>query len=52
LQRTIVAKQVHEKWKRENRNHGNQEKGKEEKEALREVPSSKPGTRKRPLSFF
>jgi hypothetical protein len=37
---------------RENRKHGNQEKGKEEKEALREVSvSNKQGTRKRPLSF-
>jgi hypothetical protein len=38
---------------RENRNNGNQEKGKEEKEALRKsVRSQKGGRRKRPLSFW
>jgi hypothetical protein len=37
---------------RENRNNGNQEKGKKEKEALRRsVRSQKGGRRKRPLSF-
>jgi hypothetical protein len=38
---------------RENRNNGNQEKGKEEKEALTSVnnESQKGGRRKRPLSF-
>src|SRR5580692_587217 len=37
---------------RENRNNGNQEKGKKEKEALRKsVRSQKGGRRKRPLSF-
>jgi hypothetical protein len=38
---------------RENRNNGNQEKGKEEKEALRRsVRSQKGGRVKRPLSFW
>jgi hypothetical protein len=37
---------------RENRTNGNQEKGKEEKEALsKSVRSQKGGRRKRPLSF-
>jgi hypothetical protein len=38
---------------RENRNNGNQEKGKEEKEALRKFGTSKQGdAQERPLSFF
>jgi hypothetical protein len=38
---------------RENRNNGNQEKGKEEKEALRKFSTSKQGdAQERPLSFF
>jgi hypothetical protein len=38
---------------RENRNNGNQEKGKKEKEALRKsVRSQKGGRQKRPLSFY
>jgi hypothetical protein len=37
---------------RENRNNGNQEKGKEEKEALRKFSTSKKGdAHERPLSF-
>jgi hypothetical protein len=36
---------------RENRNHGNQEKGKEEKEALSTLYEGKRGRQKRPLSF-
>ncbi len=37
---------------RENRTNGNQEKGKEEKEALRGQYEVKGGRQKRPLSFF
>jgi hypothetical protein len=37
---------------RENRNNGNQEKGKEEKEALRSQFKSKTGTRKASPSFL
>jgi hypothetical protein len=38
---------------RENRNHGNQEKGKKEKEALRSSVQSKKGdAHERPLSFL
>jgi hypothetical protein len=37
---------------RENRNNGNQEKGKEEKEALRSEYEVKRGRQKRPLSFL
>jgi hypothetical protein len=37
---------------RENRNNGNQEKGKEEKETLVEQYEVKRGREKRPLSFF
>jgi hypothetical protein len=38
---------------RENRNNGNQEKGKEEKEALRKFSTkSKGDAQERPLSFF
>jgi hypothetical protein len=38
---------------RENRNNGNQEKGKEEKEALRKFGTkSKGDAEERPLSFF
>jgi hypothetical protein len=38
---------------RENRNNGNQEKGKEEKEALRKLVRGKKGdAQERPLSFW
>jgi hypothetical protein len=37
---------------RENRTNGNEEKGKEEKEALREVARSKKGTRKASPKFL
>jgi len=37
---------------RENRNHGNQEKGKEEKEALRSSVESQKGTLKASPKFF
>jgi hypothetical protein len=38
---------------RENRNNGNQEKGKEEKEALRKFGTKQKGdAEERPLSFF
>jgi CRISPR/Cas system CSM-associated protein Csm2 small subunit len=51
LQHNIRCRFFHENG-RENRNNGNQEKGKKEKEALRSQLGNKRGRRKRPLSFF
>jgi hypothetical protein len=50
LQQLIVA-DFSMKNGRENRTNGNQEKGKEEKEALRRQYEVKRGRAKRPLSF-